>query len=53
MEKMKHYREKEQKYIEMKNNFVSDLRKGSPTNLPIFTGAIEKVMKFYEKQRND
>jgi len=30
-----------------------DLRKDSTSNLSVFTGAIEKVMKLYEEQRND
>jgi len=38
---------------ETKSNFISDLRKDSSSNLPVFTGAIEKVMKIYEEQRND
>jgi len=44
------YRDKDWKCIEMKNNFISDLRKDSTSNLPIFTHAIEKVMKLYEEQ---
>jgi len=33
--KQKHYREKEWKFIDTKKNSISDLRKGSPTNLPV------------------
>jgi len=36
MEKGKHYGEKKRKHIDTKKNFVSDLRKGSPTNLPLY-----------------
>jgi len=34
----------------MKKNYVSDLKKGNPTN--ISTG-IEKAIKIYQEQRND
>jgi len=51
---MKQFTEyKDRKCIETKNNFVSDLRKDSSSNLPIFTSTIEYVMNLYEEQRND
>ena len=34
--KQKHYGEKEWKFIKTKKNFLSDRRKGSPTNLQVF-----------------
>ena len=42
------------KWIKTKNKFVSDLRKDSSINTPVFihVGATEKVMKLYEEQRN-
>jgi len=42
----------EKKNGSMNNNFVSDSRKGSPSNFSSFTGAIENIMKLYEEQRN-
>jgi len=37
----------------MYNNLVSDLRKDSSSNLPVFKSTIENVMNLYEEQRND
>jgi len=54
MEKTKQFMEyKDQKCIKMKGNFVLDLERTAPVTFQYFTGAIEKVMKLYEKQRND
>jgi len=46
MEKRKHYGEKERKYIEMKKNFVSDLRKDNPSNFAI-------IYRYYRKDNED
>jgi len=35
-------------YLEMNNYFVPDLEKDNTSHLPVFAGAIEKVMKLYE-----
>jgi len=54
LEKTKQFTEfKDWKCIETKNNLISDLRKDSSSNLPVFTVATEKVMKLYKEQRND
>jgi len=51
---MKQFMEyKDHKCIKTKNNFVSDLRKDSSSNFPVFTSTIENVMNLYEEQRND
>jgi len=47
------YGDKDWKCIKTNNNYVSDLRKVSSSNFPVFYIAIEKVMKLYEEERND
>jgi len=32
-----------------RKNFLSDLRKGRPTNLQVFTDTIEKIMKIFQE----
>jgi len=44
--KQKHYGEKELKYIKMKKNFVSDLRKNKPSNFAI-------IYRYYRKDNKD
>jgi len=41
------------KFMEINTRNISHLRKESSSNLPVFIGTIEKVMKLYEEQRND
>jgi len=41
--------EKEQKYIKMKKNLYRILGRAATTNLPVFTGTIEKVMKIISR----